>query len=159
MTNDTRVFQLFETLSDRPLLPENSWSSNAWDRIDDFKCVTNRHEHVLFYTISQDFYDADYAAYSAVEQSYRHHFAQIIHTVASAWGSPQRLINDLPSEASDDEQRLENDLYLRGGLALAYWCRTDRVLYVEVEHQKKEFPLFLLLGTRTVQVNTSACNE
>lgn len=161
MSDDAHVLHLFDALLNSPLLPEDPWSSNSWNQIDHFKCVTNQHEHVLFYAVSQDFYSVDYDAYFAVERSYRQRFEQIVNTVASAWGKPRAIIYDLPTQAADtdNEQCLERDIYWRGGLALAYWCRGDSVAYIEIEHQDKELPLFLLLGTRAVHVNKSACNE
>jgi hypothetical protein len=159
MSDDNSLPQLFATLLTTPLLPHDAWENNRWHSIDRFKCVTNLHEHVLFYVRSQPFALGDDAAYRATEQQYRQRFWQIVDILTKAWGSAASCLDNLAVHATDDKRRLEQDIYERGGLAFAYWCKRERVAYIELEHQRKEFPLFLLLGTRAIHVNYSICSE
>jgi hypothetical protein len=152
----SNIFHLIDQLLNHPLLERYSRQSNTWHTILEYRCVTNHQESVALLSKSQSFYDFNNEEYKKAEQEQRVLFEQIVEAVTNQWGRPSFVQRELVFlEPNFETTVVEEDLFLRGSFALAYWYKEDKLVYVSLEHPDKELPLLLFVGARSIDSMTN----
>jgi hypothetical protein len=148
MSDPELAVVLLEALLSVPFVSAHAEPEQQWIDFRGFSTQLQPTEHRLFYSVSDDFYDdVDRSQYSQILLAQRDVFQTVLDRLAELWEAPDFISHNLYREGPPGTAtRLEEELYWRGGIALAYWFKADRVAYVELEHQDKELPIVLILG-------------
>ncbi len=166
MRQNAAVIVVFSDLLSRPFPALNPTIKNRNRfQIEGFRGQGYVDELCVFLAKSQDFYDESIPvgsdriteAEKAIEV-FRKDFDRMCAEVTTEWGGPTFRNARLDAQGFghafangfDDchLKPLEQQLWLRGAVALAYWDRQHRVAYLAVEHQDKELPVIMVVGTR-----------
>jgi len=161
MINRIHIHSIFETLLQLPLAAGNNEDTGVWSELEGLPYRKAVDEHLVVYGTSSDFYDdSDHAAYQQAEKAFRDQFAFAVAELVEYWHTPDYHTDHLTEAAWEvHPPGFDHQIYWRGGIALAYWCKGDRLAYVEVEHQDKEDPFMLIFGVRLVTDLQTECGE
>lgn len=160
---------ILESLETLPF--PDSGKRNVWERLAGFIHGANEQEHFLYYKEYADFLNRDTGKLNLgllkqAESKSKIDFQEVLAESTRIFGTPHYTNFDLVElgqkigfRYTDEPPRFEHEIASRGGLALAYWCREDRIIFVKVEHQDQDTPIQLVLGSRVNSSTVTTCQD